>query len=206
MSYLRSPFRPVSCMRWYYWFNGVGTGKSDQRRRGCLLSPGKVSKHHERRWSDIRHPSGWKDCLLGTHLHDNLLSPTHPARKHKFVEISSGDYEACGRTADGKVQCWTNHDLLEVKETTEVSVGATHLGARGFTQISVGRNHGCGVTTTGSIYCWGNNKFHALDAPTGRFKRVVSGDDFSCGTKHDHSLECWGKHFDKVAQTAKQRN
>lgn len=80
---------------------------------------------------------------------------------HKFIEVTVGDFHACGLTAEGNAWCWgrglngRRGDGVTAEENAlePVPVGGNLL----FKTINTKKDHTCGVTFEGKVYCWGLN-------------------------------------------------
>ena len=104
--------------------------------------------------------------------------------KAKFLQVSAGEYHACGVKTDNTVLCWGDSEL-----------GATSAPGGAFLQVSAGSLYTCGVKTDRTITCWGNNKNGQASPPGGTFSQVSTGGDvgayFTCGLRTDGTLVCW---------------
>ena len=76
-----------------------------------------------------------------------------------FTQVSAGERESCGVTADNRAYCWGFNGFGQVGDgtTTRRSRPVAVAGGLRFRMISVGTSYACGVTTDYRAYCWGNN-------------------------------------------------
>ncbi|KAL4518389.1 hypothetical protein Ndes2437A_g04673 [Nannochloris sp. 'desiccata'] len=136
-----------------------------------------------------------------------------------WIDVSAGDWHACGTKADNTAYCWGfNEGRLgtgkadPIQATTPQQVNGT------WSQISAGHFHSCGLQTSGQVLCWGNNKngrlgngeisgigslgaetyeFSPLPVKNGaNFKTISAKGSHTCGLKNDGTAWCWGGNDD----------
>ena len=97
---------------------------------------------------------------------NNITPPTVPLfiPGNSVVQIGAGDYDACGRMADGTVYCWgeivTAYGEIVRPTATQVALPVTGTTAATATWLAHGQHHACVVSqspTANQVYCWGNN-------------------------------------------------
>lgn len=132
----------------------------------------------------------------------------------RFVQVTTGRYQACGLTAGGDVYCWGDGLTLGAGDTlgyfhpTPVRVPSD----RTFVQISVGHGHTCALDDTGNAWCWGKNNYGQLgygvvDNPYWvtspqqvggghQFASITAGGFHTCGLTASGEAWCWGANSD----------
>ena len=136
-----------------------------------------------------------------------------------FVKIDVGDSHACGRLADGNLQCWGDNaygqnaiptrspyaDFMVFGSTTcgiqtggdTTCWGVEPMGAAAtqpdYTALSDTHSGACGIGPRGELECWDNGYYELIeDHPLNMgFLEVVGGFGFACG-RTATSLVCWG--------------
>lgn len=139
-------------------------------------------------------------------------TPTAVATAQRFVQLESGSYFTCGRTADGRVFCWGEYDSFASVSSTSNEPGRSAVEVSGdlrFTTIGAGWFHACGVVSTGELYCWGRAAWnYAMGLPVGEyftiseprlidaggalFTAVDVGPQHTCAVATDSSVRCMG--------------
>lgn len=122
----------------------------------------------------------------------------------RFVEIATGDYATCGRTADGALHCW-GFNLLSRVGVPDRSVQLDPVAVSGvppLASIAVDENLSCGLTAAGAAWCWGLDRAPA-QVPGGPFTMVDVGGGWpntistnlgpgACGLTPGGTAMCWG--------------
>lgn len=133
---------------------------------------------------------------------------------NNFVQVSAGDFFACGLKPDGSAWCWGNDDdgALGNGAVLTADQGNPTLvdGGGVWTQITTGWLHACGIQTDGSLWCWGSDaegQLRTVSGPTsspalvsepGPWVYVAAGEKTTCAIKTDGSLWCWGSNEEGV--------
>lgn len=137
--------------------------------------------------------------ILGDGTTSGVKPPTLVATARTHVQVAVTSNFACGRSADGVVECWGGPfgpTPTVVKAITE----AEYLGG--------GQQHMCVVTATGQLYCWGlNGRSQAsgdgktVDIPfttpalvplPGPAAAVAGGLAGTCALLVSGRVRCWG--------------
>ena len=114
----------------------------------------------------------WEGNLSGT-IGDGTAAGSLEPRAVRggipFLDVSVGEFHACGVADTGLAYCWGGGPLGQLGVsafllnsrcgTTGTPCSTSPLkvsGYRTYTQISAGQgSHVCALTTTGNVYCWG---------------------------------------------------
>ncbi len=127
-----------------------------------------------------------------------------------FVEVSSGRFHNCGRTAAGAVYCWgfNGRGALGNGTTEDSRVPVLVGGGLTFASVSAGGFHTCALTPSGAAYCWGSDAQGQLgngayaDSPAPVpvsgglvFRSVSAGLSHTCGVTRSDEAYCWGSGF-----------
>jgi alpha-tubulin suppressor-like RCC1 family protein len=129
-----------------------------------------------------------------------------------FRQLSTGEGQGCGVTADSLGYCWGYNRDGQLGDGTTTSPRLAPVPIQGglhFRTVVAGTFHTCGVTDSGKAYCWGDNIFGQLgDGTTSlsisprvtpvavhgglRFRNVTVGRYYTCGVTTDDRAYCWG--------------
>lgn len=123
-----------------------------------------------------------------------------------LVDIVTGDYHSCARSAAGEAWCWglNNERQLGQSTTSNTASPATVSGLTGVTSVAAGSNFSC-ATANGEVYCWGSGTHAqlgddtliasatpvAIAAVRGAAK-VSAGNAFACVLDDEGCVSCWG--------------
>lgn len=90
-------------------------------------------------------------------LANDSSTPVVVAGKHVMVEVTVGDYHACGLERDGKAWCWGANENGQLGDGTTSDRNVPTRVGKGleFIALSAGTGLTCGVATSGLVYCWG---------------------------------------------------
>lgn len=132
----------------------------------------------------------------------------------RFVQVTTGRYQACGLTAGGSVYCWGNGFTLGAGDT----LGSFHPAPvrvpsdRTFVQVSAGHGHTCALDDTGAAWCWGKNNYGQLGYDVVNspywvtspqqvggghpFTSIAAGGFHTCGLTASGEAWCWGANTD----------
>lgn len=116
----------------------------------------------------------------------------------RFVALSGGPNDTCGRTGTGEVYCWG----WSVPRPTKVQA------TRPFVAVANGMKHVCALDAGGLGWCWGDNGWEQLGVPEATRSSVVPvqvgggmsfallevGNDFGCALTAVGDAYCWGSH------------
>jgi hypothetical protein len=122
--------------------------------------------------------------------------PHEVAGDVRFTALAATAQQACGRTLDGGLACWT----------TAGSEGPPQLirELASVEAFAVGDRHGCARNADGAVSCWGDNGSHQLGEPHNTMRvaapvTVVAdaselgvGVDGGCVVRADERVWCWG--------------
>tara|TARA_R110002096_G_scaffold65006_4_gene158346 strand:+ start:79266 stop:80075 length:810 start_codon:yes stop_codon:yes gene_type:complete len=91
---------------------------------------------------------------------ENLRTPREIKGNMTFGSISTGIFQTCGITTDGKAYCWGRNGSGQLGDgTTTMRVEPTAIsGDVAFKEITIGNDHACGISANDDLYCWGNGK------------------------------------------------
>lgn len=89
---------------------------------------------------------------------ENLMTPRELKGNLSFASVTTGVFQTCGITTDGKAYCWGRNGSGQLGDGTttmrvEPVAVATDLS---FKAITIGDDHTCGISSNDEIYCWGN--------------------------------------------------
>lgn len=105
----------------------------------------------------------------------------------KFSHVVAGYLVSCGLRLDQTVTCWGTNG-------TGNPLGPANPATK-FTQLTTGIRHQCGLRVDGTIECWGSNTYGQLNAPSGTFAFVNSGNFDVCALPAIPSVPvCWGRN------------
>ena len=105
--------------------------------------------------------------------------PLNTAWKHISVE----EFQGCGVTLSGKINCWHADSVLYPAPE-----------GNDFVSVTAGDSHSCGLTSSNTLVCSGLCAFGQCsvpNSPTG-WKLVAAGPSSTCGVSVDGVLCCWG--------------
>jgi len=129
-----------------------------------------------------------------------------------FRQVSTGDGQGCGVTADSLAYCWGYNKNAQLGDGTTSSPRLAPVRVQGglrFRTVTASAYHGCGVTGVGKAYCWGDNSSGQLGTGTTssfsspqltpvavegglRFRNLSAGPFYTCGVTTDDRAYCWG--------------
>lgn len=124
------------------------------------------------------------------------------------VEVTTGSFHSCARTALSVVFCWGSNadgqlgDGTLVQRLSPISLPGT------WTQVLAGGHHTCGITNAGVIQCWGSNDYGQLgigstaDRTTpqpvtgfpGTATQLFGGGSTMCAINTIGNVYCWGRN------------
>jgi alpha-tubulin suppressor-like RCC1 family protein len=148
---------------------------------------------------------------LGVGIQSGIVATLTPVvGGHRFVQVKTGNYHACGRKSDGSVYCWGLNAAGQLGDgsTTERVVPTLVSGGRAFIDISVRSDFMCGRDLGGAVACWGSNwngqmgdgtTSQLRSAPSAvagshAFAEVAVGGGHACGRRVDGVVLCWGRN------------
>jgi len=80
-----------------------------------------------------------------------------------WIDVSAGDWHACGTKADNTAYCWGfNEGRLGTGKADPVQATTPQKVNGSWSQISAGHFHSCGLQTSGQVFCWGVSHFFPL--------------------------------------------
>jgi hypothetical protein len=100
-----------------------------------------------------------------------------------FTLVTTGLYETCVIGEAHEVSCW-GADPNPGATVTRPEVPALDVSVRG---------GGALLDESGNIACWGISEYGELDAPSGAFSSVFTGDFHACALDGDGAAVCWGE-------------
>lgn len=127
------------------------------------------------------------------------------------LQVASGGYHTCARSAAGAVQCWGRNFEGQTGDggTRERSRPVSVVGLDANTSmITSGFLHSCALTTGGAVKCWGSNSDGQLGDGT-TFPRSVpvdavglsstvvaieAGEYHTCAVLNGGGVRCWGRN------------
>lgn len=125
------------------------------------------------------------------------------------VQVSVGNYHACGVLVDGSVACWGYgyNGALGNNQWGSSNVAVAVDSAEQFVQVTTGRNHTCARTTGNAIRCWGDGTYGQLGvgmiasypvpvALSLLATDIHAGDNTTCARGVDGKSYCWGANED----------
>ena len=71
------------------------------------------------------------------------------------MDLSCGEYHACGIMADGALECWGSGGNGETEHPTTGT----------YTKVVSGGSHSCALSTDQKIVCWGDNSQGQAQVP-----------------------------------------
>ncbi|MEX1269188.1 MAG: hypothetical protein WEA56_09325 [Balneolaceae bacterium] len=91
---------------------------------------------------------------------ENLRVPRKVYGGITFSFITTGVFQTCGLTEEGKAYCWGRNGSGQLGDgtTTMRTEPVPVSGDLTFTDITVGSKHACGITTNHEGYCWGDGE------------------------------------------------
>jgi alpha-tubulin suppressor-like RCC1 family protein len=101
-----------------------------------------------------------------------------------FVQVTAGQFHACGVRTDGTAECWGSNDSGQLAVPAE----ETFVGRA----VTVGGSHACAARADGTVACWGDNEHGQADPPSGTFMQLAGGGDHTCGLRTEGTVTCWG--------------
>jgi hypothetical protein len=109
-------------------------------------------------------------------------SPVSACTSHRFLQVTTGDYHACGLLDDGCARCWgSNTDDLE-----HAYLGQASPPPLAFLQLAAGYGFTCGLTVDQRIICWGNPP----SLPAGPYVALSASASGVCGLTAEGSANC----------------
>jgi hypothetical protein len=129
---------------------------------------------------------------------------------HRFSQVTTGVFHACGVALDGVAWCWGDDQFGQSGPFARAPsfIPRQVDGGLAFRSVSGGHFHSCGVTPNGAAYCWGDGTGGELgDGSTGSsttpvpvaggltFRSVSAGVLLTCGLTTDGAAWCWGTNF-----------
>jgi alpha-tubulin suppressor-like RCC1 family protein len=89
---------------------------------------------------------------------ENLMTPREVKGNMSFAQITTGLFQTCGITTDGKAYCWGRNGSGQLGDgTTTMQVEPAAVSADiEFAELTIGVDHACGVSSDDDVYCWGN--------------------------------------------------
>ncbi len=157
--------------------NLLGQGERDRDRKfspglvsgGFAFNPGSISvgldhvcalntKNKAICWGRGRYGKLGIGSGDGLGVIENLRTPREAKGNISFSSLSTGIFQTCGITSDGKAYCWGRNGSGQLGDgTTTMRVEpAAVAGNVRFKSITIGDDHACGVSTSDDLYCWGN--------------------------------------------------
>jgi hypothetical protein len=100
-----------------------------------------------------------------------------------FERVSSGILETCVIDSAHVVSCWGT-DPNPGAPGPRPDIPATQVSVNGF---------GCLLTEEETIVCWGEDELGELDAPSGAFASVSTGERHACALDATGAAACWGE-------------
>lgn len=105
---------------------------------------------------------------------ENLRTPREVNGNISFALVSTGVFQTCGITTDGKAFCWGRNgsgQLGDGTTTMRVEPAAVSADFR-FKDIAIGTEHACGISSSDDVYCWGNGNAGKLGTRSADNKMV----------------------------------
>lgn len=105
---------------------------------------------------------------------ENLRTPRKVKGNISFALVSTGVFQTCGITTDGKAFCWGRNgsgQLGDGTTTMRVEPAAVSADFR-FKDIVIGTEHACGISSSDDVYCWGNGNAGKLGTRSADNKMV----------------------------------
>ena len=89
---------------------------------------------------------------------ENLMTPREVEGNISFAQITTGLFQTCGISTDGKAYCWGRNGSGQLGDgTTTMQVEPAAVSADiEFAELTIGVDHACGVSSDDDVYCWGN--------------------------------------------------
>ena len=89
---------------------------------------------------------------------ENLMTPREVKGNLSFASITTGVFQTCGITTDGKAYCWGRNGSGQLGDgTTTMRVEPVAVSADlSFKAITIGVDHACGISSNDETYCWGD--------------------------------------------------
>ena len=89
---------------------------------------------------------------------ENLMTPREVNGNISFTQITTGLFQTCGISTDGKAYCWGRNGSGQLGDgTTTMQVEPAAVSADiEFAELTIGVDHTCGVSSDDDVYCWGN--------------------------------------------------
>lgn len=89
---------------------------------------------------------------------ENLMTPREVNGNISFAQITTGLFQTCGISTDGKAYCWGRNGSGQLGDgTTTMQVEPVAVSADiEFAELTIGVDHACGVSSDDDVYCWGN--------------------------------------------------
>lgn len=89
---------------------------------------------------------------------ENLMTPREVKGNVSFAQITTGLFQTCGISTDGKAYCWGRNGSGQLGDgTTTMQVEPAAVSADiEFAELTIGVDHACGVSSDDDVYCWGN--------------------------------------------------
>lgn len=161
------------------------------------------------------------DGAVGDGTNITRTTMTKVASPGPWIDVSAGDWHACGTKADNTAYCWGfNQGRLGIGRADPVQALTPQQINGSWAQVSAGHFHSCALSTTGQAYCWGNNKngrlgngevsepgsingaehggdpstyeFSPIPVKNGAgFKTISAKGSHTCGLKIDGTAWCW---------------
>lgn len=91
---------------------------------------------------------------------ENLMTPREVKGNMSVASITTGVFQTCGITTDGKAYCWGRNGSGQLGDgTTTMRLEPVAVSADfNFEDITIGDDHACGISSNDEVYCWGNGK------------------------------------------------
>jgi alpha-tubulin suppressor-like RCC1 family protein len=146
---------------------------------------------------------------LGDGTTSGLLGPTPIANGLTLIDIATGTFHSCGRTALNETYCWGYNLDGAIGDGTAITrlTPSRVIGGLSFVELAAGSQYTCGRTSGNAVYCWGlNNVGQGGDGTTtGRltptpvtgglsFVQIAVGIDHTCGRTTENATYCWGSN------------
>ena len=89
---------------------------------------------------------------------ENLRTPREVNGNLSFTLLSTGVFQTCGITTDGKAYCWGRNGSGQLGDgSTTMRVEPAAVSANlSFKELSIGVKHACGISSNDEVYCWGD--------------------------------------------------
>jgi hypothetical protein len=118
-----------------------------------------------------------------------LLISLNNAQNTTTLDISTGNFFACGIRTDETLQCWGEND--DGQSTVPNDLGTVKA-------VNAGGDHACAIKSDDTLRCWGRNNEDQTTPPVnlGMVKAVNAGDYHTCAIQMNNVLRCWGSNND----------